>query len=155
MCHRFTGCRKSTFNLIFGIVRRSAFRILSLWAVGRLSFANKKETTTCIDSNKTLWLWWGSRRSCTQTFWFTIDWHKRSCNDYEKVFFRFYFYSLFRLVWPNTEEAYSRPFLGLSKIWLVLQDHMSPKNLRKNLALFQLILHLQLQQNALFQWCWL
>ena len=62
-------------------------------------------------------------------------------------------YSLFRLVWPNTEEPYSRPFLGLSKIRLVLQDHMSPKNLRKNLALFQLLLHLQLQQNALFQWC--
>ena len=58
-------------------------------------------------------------------------------------------YSLFRLVWPNTEEPYSRPFLGLSKIRLVLQDHMSPKYLRKNFALFQLLLHLQLQQNTM------
>ena len=58
-------------------------------------------------------------------------------------------YSLFRLVWPNTEEPFSRPFLGLSKIRLVLQDNMSPKNVRKNLALFQLLLNLQLQQNTM------
>ena len=58
-------------------------------------------------------------------------------------------YSLLRLVWPNTEEPYSRPFLGLSKIRLVLQDYMSPKNIRKKLALFQLLLHLQFQQNTM------
>ena len=71
------------------------------------------------------------------------------------VFVFDFVYSLLRLVWPNTEEPYSRPFLGLSKIRLVLQGHMSPKNDRKNLPLFQVLLHSQLQQNALFQWCWL
>ena len=39
-------------------------------------------------------------------------------------------YSLVHLVWPNTEELISRPFMGLSKIRLLLQDHMSPKNVR-------------------------
>ena len=40
-------------------------------------------------------------------------------------------YSLVRLVWPNTEELISRPFMGLSKIRLLLQDSiLSPKNVR-------------------------
>ena len=39
-------------------------------------------------------------------------------------------YSLVRLVWPNTEELISQPFMGLSKIRLLLQDSMSPKNVR-------------------------
>ena len=33
-------------------------------------------------------------------------------------------YSLVRLVWPNTEELISRPFMGLLKIRWLLQDRM-------------------------------
>ena len=41
-----------------------------------------------------------------------------------------FYYSLVGLVWPNTEELISRPFMGLWKIWLLLQDRMRTKNLR-------------------------
>ena len=39
-------------------------------------------------------------------------------------------YSLVGLVWPNTEELISRPFMGLWKIRLLLQDRMRTKNVR-------------------------
>ena len=58
-------------------------------------------------------------------------------------------YSLVRLVWQNTEEFISRPFAGLYKIRLLLRDRMRPKNLRNFLALVQLQLCLQLQQNTI------
>ena len=58
-------------------------------------------------------------------------------------------YSLVRLVWPNREELISRPFAGLYKIRLLLQDRMRPKNLRNFLALVQLQLCLQLQHNTI------
>ena len=58
-------------------------------------------------------------------------------------------YSLVRLVWPNREELISRPFAGLYKIRLLLRDRMRPKNLRNFLALVQLQLCLQLQQNTI------
>ena len=35
-----------------------------------------------------------------------------------------YFYSLVRLVVPNTEELISQLFMGLSKIWWLLQNRM-------------------------------
>ena len=40
------------------------------------------------------------------------------------------FYSLVRLVWPNTEELISRPFTGLYKIRLLLQDCKTSRYLR-------------------------
>ena len=58
-------------------------------------------------------------------------------------------YSLVHLVWQNREELISRPFAGLYKIRLLLQDRMRPKNLRNFLALVQLQLCLQLQQNTI------
>ena len=58
-------------------------------------------------------------------------------------------YSLVRLVWPNTEELISRPFAGLYKIRLLLRDRMRTKNFRFYLALLQLQLCLQLQQNTM------
>ena len=58
-------------------------------------------------------------------------------------------YSLVRLVWQNTEELISRPFAGLDKIRLLLPGCMRPKNLRNFLALVQLQLCLQLQQNTI------
>ena len=58
-------------------------------------------------------------------------------------------YSLVRLVWQNTEELISWPFEGLYKIQLLLQDRMKTKNLRNELALLQLQLCLQLQQNTM------
>ena len=39
-------------------------------------------------------------------------------------------YSLVGLIWPNTEELISRPFMGLWKIRLLLQDRMRTKNVR-------------------------
>jgi len=41
---------------------------------------------------------------------------------------REFWYSLVHLVWPNTEELISQPFMGLSKIRLLLQDPVSPRN---------------------------
>ena len=58
-------------------------------------------------------------------------------------------YSLVRLVWQNTEELISRPFADLYKIRLLLRDLMRTKNLRNELALVQLQLCLQLQQNTI------
>ena len=43
---------------------------------------------------------------------------------------RFVKYSLVHLVWPNTESLISQPFMGLSKIWLLLQDPVSPRYVR-------------------------
>ena len=54
-----------------------------------------------------------------------------------------------RLVWQNTEELISRPFADLYKIRLLLRDLMRTKNLRNELALVQLQLCLQLQQNTI------
>ena len=59
------------------------------------------------------------------------------------------FYSLVRLVLPNTEMLISRPFTGLCKIWLLLRDRVRTKNFRNQLALLQLQLCLQLQQNTM------
>merc|ERR1712020_635246 len=39
-------------------------------------------------------------------------------------------YSLVHLVWPNTESLISQPFMGLSKIRLLLQDPVSPRYVR-------------------------
>ena len=39
-------------------------------------------------------------------------------------------YSLVHLVLPNTEELISQPFMGLSKIRLLLQDPVSPRYVR-------------------------
>ena len=39
-------------------------------------------------------------------------------------------YSLVRLVWQNTEELISRPFTGLYKIRLLLQDCLTSRYLR-------------------------
>ena len=58
-------------------------------------------------------------------------------------------YSLVHLVWPNTEELISRPFVGLYKIRLLLRDRKRTKNFRFYLALLQLQLCLQLQQNTM------
>ena len=58
-------------------------------------------------------------------------------------------YSLVRLVWPNTEELISRPFMGLWKIRLLPQDRMRTKKFRNQLPLLQLQLYLQLQQYSL------
>ena len=58
-------------------------------------------------------------------------------------------YSLVRLVLPNTEELISRPFTGLYKIRLLLQDCLTSRYLRFFLALLQLQLCLQLQQNTM------
>ena len=60
-----------------------------------------------------------------------------------------YNYSLVRLVWQNTEELISRPFAGLYKIRLLLRDRKRTKNFRFYLALLQLQLCLQLQQNTM------
>ena len=54
-----------------------------------------------------------------------------------------------RLVLPNTEMLISRPFTGLYKIRLLLRDRMRTKNLKQILALLQLQLCLQLQQNIM------
>ena len=43
---------------------------------------------------------------------------------------KIYFYSLVRLVLPNTEMLISRPFTGLYKIRLLLWDCMRTKNVR-------------------------
>ena len=57
-------------------------------------------------------------------------------------------YSLVGVVMPNTELLISRPFAGLYKIRLLLWDRKRTKNFRNKLALLQLQLYLQLQQNT-------
>ena len=37
-------------------------------------------------------------------------------------------YSWPSLVWPYTEEPFSRPFVGENQFWLVLQNHISTEN---------------------------
>ena len=58
-------------------------------------------------------------------------------------------YSLVRLVQPNTEMLISQPFTGLYKIRLLLQDCLTSRYVRFFLALLQLQLCLQLQQNTM------
>ena len=39
-----------------------------------------------------------------------------------------FWYSWPSLVWPYTEEPFSRPFVGENQFWLVLQNHISTEN---------------------------
>ena len=52
--------------------------------------------------------------------------YKSECKKYCKSEVQKY-YSLVHLVWPNTESLISQPFMGLSKIRLLLQDPVSPR----------------------------
>ena len=58
-------------------------------------------------------------------------------------------YSLVRLVWQNTEELISRPFLDENSIRQLFWDRVNPWPATGGLALLQLQLCLQLQKNTM------
>ena len=58
-------------------------------------------------------------------------------------------YSWGHLVVPNTEELISRPFLDENSIWQLFWDRVNPWPATGGLALLQLQLCLQLQQNTM------
>ena len=58
-------------------------------------------------------------------------------------------YSCPSLVWPNTEELISRPFLGENRFWWVLQNRMSTENAVGCLFFSHAHFWLQLQQNTM------
>ena len=88
--------------------------------IGRWSAKTERERTVSLGNVSETLTW-----KYSYWEWFNIFMEHFMCGDVGSNL-----YSLVHLVWPNTESLISQPFMGLSKIRLLLQDPEGPRYVR-------------------------